>query len=404
MQQPSMLARALNTGGRVVERAGMAPVVRLQAESLLGEARRRVGHDDLDADIDEPLRRLLDSYERDANHTFIGRVAAHRDALRLLENMLRMAADRRRHPEIAAEEIRRPIFVTGLPRTGTTIMHGLLAEDPANRVPYTWECLFPSPPTEIRRYDPRIRAAERQLRWFHRLNPDFRRIHPTGARLPEECLIITSHSFLSFQFNTAHFVASYQAWLEQQDLRPSYTAHRRFLQHLQWRSHAERWVLKAPAHVFGLRALFDVYPDARVVFMHRDPLEIVPSAASLHTCLRGTFSTHVDPRVVGAEQAARWANGITRALAARDGGCAPPERFVDVHYADLMRDPIAAVRRVYEHFALPASDDLEMRWRLFLGANPQGKHGPHRYDLKRFGLRPEVERERYRAYRERFGL
>jgi len=402
--EPSMLARAFNTGGRVAERTGMTAAVRLDAESLLAEARRRAEYHDYDGDIEEPLRRLLDSYERDANLTFIGRVAAQRDTLRLLESIIRMAADRRRHPEIAAEEIRRPIFVTGLPRTGTTVMHGLLAQDPATRAPYTWECLFPSPPTEGHEDHPRIRAAERQQRWFHRLNPAFRRIHPTGARLPEECLIITSHSFLSFQFNTAHFVASYQTWLEQQDLRPSYVAHRRFLQHLQWRSHTERWVLKAPAHLFGLRALFSVYPDARVVFMHRDPLEVVPSAASLHTSVRGTFSAHVDPRLVGAEQAARWADGITRALAARDGGCAPPERFVDVRYTDLVRDPIAVGRRVYEHFGLPLSSAVEARWHRFLRENPQGKHGPHQYDLGRFGLRAEAERERYRAYRKRFDL
>jgi len=401
---PSMLARALNTGGRVAERMS---AVRLDLECLLDEARQRAGHDEGGLrDIEDPLRRLLDSYERDAGLTFIGRIAARRDTLRLLEFTLRMAADRRRHPEIAAQEIRRPLFLTGLPRTGTTFLHGLLAQDPANRVPYTWECMFPSPPTPRRRHveDPRIRTAERQIRWFHRLNPEFRSIHPTGARLPEECLIITSHSFLSFQFNTAHFVPTYQTWLEQQDLRPSYAAHRRFLQHLQWGSASMRWVLKAPAHVFGLEALFDVYPDAGVILMHRDPVEVVASVASLHTSLRGTFSANVDPRSVGAEQAARWADGITRALAARDGGCAPPERFIDVHYRDLVRDPIAIGRRVYEHFGLPLSSAVEARWQRFLNDNPQGKHGRHRYDLGRFGLRADAERERYRAYRERFDL
>jgi hypothetical protein len=401
-----VLARALNTGGSVVERSGMS-VVRLDADEFLAEARRRAGHDDFGTpDVESPLRRLVESYEREAGLTFFGRIAARQDTLRLLEYRLRMEADRRRHPEIAAQEIRRPLFVTGLPRTGTTLLHGLLAQDPANRVPVTWECMFPSPPPDRHRHDhePRSRLAERQIRWFHRLNPDFRRIHPTGARLPEECLIITGHSFQSFQFHTAHFVPTYQTWLEQSDLRESYAVHRRFLQHLQWRGGAERWVLKAPAHVFGLRALFAVYPDAGVILTHRDPLQVVGSVASLHTCLRGTFSDRVDPLAVGPEQAARWADGIARALAARDDGCAPARSFVDVQYADLVRDPIEVVRRVYESFALPFSDVFEARMRRFLAENPKGKHGRHEYKLAQFGLRADVERERFRAYRERFDL
>ncbi len=401
-----VLARALNTGGNVAERAGMS-VVRLDADDLLAEARRRAGHDNFGPpDLDEPLRRLLESYERDAALTFIGRIAARRDTLRLLEYRLRMEADRRRHPEIAAQKIRRPLFVTGLPRTGTTLLHGLLAQDPTNRVPVTWECMFPSPPPERHRRDrdPRIRAAERQIRWFHRLNPDFRRIHPTGARLPEECLIITSHSFQSFQFHTAHYVPTYQGWLEQTDLHESYAVHRRFLQHLQWHTGGERWVLKAPAHVFGQRALFDVYPDAGVILTHRDPLQVVASVASLHTSLRGTFSVRVDPVAVGAEQAARWADGITRALAARDAGCAPATSFVDVRYTDLVRDPIAIVQRVYERFQLPLTAVVEAQMRRFLADNPQGKHGRHDYDLAQFGLDPARERERFRKYRERFDL
>ena len=402
MNRLSMLARALNTGGRVAERMSS---VRLDPDGILAEARQRAGHDSGTHAIEEPLGRLLESYERESNLTFVGRIAARRDTLRLLEYNLRMAADRRRHPEIAAQEVRRPIFVTGLPRTGTTLLHGLLAQDPANRVPHTWECMFPSPPTRRRRAeDPRVRMAERQIRWFHRLNPEFRSIHPTGARLPEECLIITSHSFLSFQFNTAHFVPSYQTWLEQQDLRPSYETHRRFLQHLQWGSAGERWVLKAPAHVFGLDALYDVSPAAGVILMHRDPVEVVASVASLHASLRSTFSANVDSKLVGAEQAARWADGIDRALAARDRGCAPPDRFLDVHYTDLIRDPTAVARRVYEHFGIPLTVTVEARWRRFLNDNPQNKHGRHRYDLGSFGLRAEEERERFRTYRERFDL
>jgi hypothetical protein len=397
-----LLTRALNRGARVVK-----PAVRLDPDALLAEARRTTHLDDFGPpDIDEPFRRVIASYEREAGLTLVGRIAARQDTLRLLENRLRMEADRNRHPDIAAVEIRRPLFVTGLPRTGTTLLHGLLAQDPANRVPYTWECMFPSPPPERARHrtDPRIGWAERQLRWFHRLNPDFRKIHPLAARLPDECLIITSHSFLSFQFQTSHRVPSYQRWLEGLDLVDSYAAHKRFLQHLSWRCAGTRWVLKAPAHLYGFRALFQTYPDAGVILTHRDPLEVVASTASLHTTLRSTFSDTIDPADTGAECTRRWSEGLTRALRERDAGCAPPERFLDVRYTDLVRDPIATVRRVYDHFGYPWTDVFHARMERFLAQNPKDKHGQHRYSLAAFGLDADEERARYRTYRERFGL
>jgi hypothetical protein len=398
------LTRVLNRGGRLIEGTGV-PLVRLEEPLLLDEARRRTRLEDFGTlAFREPLRRLLASYETESGLSLLGRIAARQDTTRLLANRLRMQADRRRFPDIEAQAIRRPLFVTGLPRTGTTLLHGLLAQDPASRAPLHWETMSPSPPPEQGPVESRIDAAERQLRWFYRMNPEIQKIHPVGARLPEECLIITSHSFLSFQFQTSHQVHSYQAWLEQQDLRPSYAEHRRFLQQLQWRCPERRWVLKAPAHLYGFEALFATYPDAGMIITHRDPLEVVASAASLHTVLRSTFSDTVDPVAVGAEVTRRWAEGIARALAARDHGCAPPERFVDVSYADLVRDPLGVVRRVYAHFDLPFTAAAEDRMRRFLSENPKDKHGRHEYTLAQFGLDRDQESERYRWYRERFGL
>lgn len=399
------LTRALNKGGRVIERTGVS-LVRLEPNPLLDEARRRARLDDFDEDgFREAYRRVVHSFDTEAGLSLLGRIAARQDLVRLLTSRLQVVDDRRRHPEIAAEPIRRPLFVTGLPRTGTTLLHGLLAQDPASRAPLHWESVFPSPPERSKqRQRPRIDAAARQLRWFHRLNPDIRRMHALGATLPEECLIITSHSFQSYQFQTSHHVPSYQAWLEQQDLRPCYAWHRRFLQHLQWRARSERWVLKAPAHLFGLPALFATYPDAGVVFTHRDPTEVAASLASLTTVLRRTFSETTDPRAVGAEMSERWARGIYKALADRDAGCARAEQFFDVRYTDLVRDPIGTVRRLYAHFDMAFTDAAEDRMRRFLAANPKDKNGRHAYTLGDFGLTVEGERARYRAYAERFGL
>jgi hypothetical protein len=238
---------------------------------------------------------------------------------------------------------------------------------------------------------------------LHRLAPRLDVIHELGAELPEECLIITSHSFLSLQFQTSHHVPSYEAWLEDQDLTPAYLWHRRFLQHLQSDASDRRWVLKAPAHLFGLPALFAVYPDADVVFTHRDPVEVSVSLASLTSTLRRVFA-RVDPVAVGQEMTVRWASAIERACRDRDAGCAPAERFCDVRYTDLVSDPIGTVRRLYAHFARPFTPLAEARMRAYLAAHPKDAHGRHEYTAARFGLDPARERERYRAYCERFGL
>ncbi|HSV06160.1 MAG TPA: sulfotransferase [Candidatus Binatus sp.] len=391
-------------GASLVARPGRR-LLRLDANRMLVTASRRTGlHDFGDPAFHEPLERLLRSLEAEACLNLVGRIAALGDLTGMLMNRLRLERDRAQHPGIAREQIRRPLIITGLPRSGSTFLHGLLAQDPASRVPLHWELRFPSPPPERSSHDtdPRIERAARHIRWFFRLAPEFRKIHPVGARLPEECVIILSHSFLSFEFSSNWFVPSYQTWLEQQELEPAYRYHRRFLQHLQWGYPVERWLLKAPPHLPGLRALFAVYPDADVIVTHRDPLEVVPSIASLHVVLRRTFSRAVDPLAVGPEVSRMLADDIRRGFAARDDGCAPPERFLDVWYTQLMDDPLAVVRRIYRHFDLPLSAEVEGRMRTYLETNPKDRAGPHRYSLAEFGLDAEVERARYREYWDRW--
>jgi Sulfotransferase family len=402
----SRLHDMLRRAGRAVDGPARR-FVRLDETRLLATARRRTGlYDFGDVAFQEPLRRLLQSLQAEAQLNLVGRVAAREDLTRILVNRLKLEHDRQQHPQIAAEEIHRPVFITGLPRSGSTLLHGLLAQDTANRVPVNWETLHPSPPPEWATHDTdrRINLADREIRWFSRLAPEFRKIHPVGARLPEECVVILSHSFLSFQFSSTYFVPSYQAWLEQQDLRPAYRYHRQFLQQLQWRCARERWVLKAPPHLPGLHALFAVYPDARVIVTHRDPLEVVASVASLHAVLRQTFSDAVDPQQVGPEVAEMLAGDIRRGVAMRDNGCGSPDRFLDVTYTALLSDPLAVVRQIYEHFELPLTAATDARMRHFLAQHPQDRDGRHEYSLEQFGLDARREGARFRDYRERFGL
>lgn len=391
-------------GARVIDGPGRR-FVSLDLHGLLRAAQRRTKLEDFGGlAFHEPLRRLIESIERESHLNFVGRLAAREDLIRLLINRLKLQRDRTLHPEIARERIRRPLVITGLPRTGSTLLHGLLAQDPAHRVARTWETMYPSPPPQRATYDNDVRTdlASRQLAWFHRLSPEFQKIHPVGARLPEECVIMLSHSLLSFQFSTSYYVPSYQTWLDQQDLTDAYRCHYGFLQQLQWRCPGERWVLKAPSHLPGLAALATVYPDACVVMTHREPMEVVASVASLHAVLRRTFSDAVDPYSVGPEVSGLLAGDIERGMRARDSGCLPAGQFIDVHYEELVGDPLAAVAKIYAGFDLPLSGDTVNRMQRYLARNSQKRYGTHEYSLKEFGLDDAIELRRYEQYRQRF--
>lgn len=397
-----MLVNALNRGGRAV-----SPFLKLDPDALIEAARRRTRLTDFGGEeFREGLLRLVDSLDREAGLTLFGRIVARKDLSRLLASRLRMVEDRRRHPEIAQEEIRRPLFITGFPRTGTTILHSILAQDQRHRVPMTWETMYPSPPPRRATYarDRRIALSAGQLALMNQLAPEFRKIHPIGAQLPQECLVLSSIEFESYQFQTMYDVPSYQAWLEEKGLRRSYEGHRFFLQNLQWRCPGDRWVLKAPAHVFGFPALFETYPDAGVVMTHRAPQEVIASLCSLTAVLRGAFSDAVDNDAVGREMSERFAEGMRMALDARDSGLVPEDRFFDADYRELVRDPFGVIRRIYDHFEIEWCPEAEERMRAFLANNPKDKHGKHSYTLEQFGLSPERETERYRTYSERFGL
>ena len=398
--------RLFNQTGGLLRRAGL-PVVDLSADVLLDRARRLTGLADFgDPFFREPMRVLLDAFESEAQLNMLGRVIARTDVVRLLVNRLHMAAVLDRYPEVGDGEIQQPIFIVGLPRTGTTILHELLAQDPSNRVPMTWEVMHPWPPPERATYqtDARIAAVDRHLAGVDRLIPGFKRMHPMGATLPQECVALTAHDFASMIFTTTHRVPSYQAWLDHADLRWVYASHRRQLQYLQWRCPGERWVLKSPGHLWALDALLAIYPDARIVQTHRDPLTVIASLANLVALLRSMSSDHIDRAAIGAEWTARLADGLRRAMEVRDH--LPPETapVFDMHFGEFIRDEIGMVRRIYEHFGLSLGLDAEQRMRNFLAANPKDKHGTHTYTLADAGLDPVAERERYRAYQERFGI
>jgi hypothetical protein len=402
----SMLLRLINTIGRPWAKNGFS-FLRLDETTLLHKACAQTGLDDFgDDSFREGLRVLLRAYDTDAQLSFVGRICVHEDLVRLLHNRLRLIEDRRRHPGIAAEVIRRPLFITGLPRSGTTFLHAMLAQDPAHRTPQVWEVMHPSPPPVQASYatDPRIGTTASQLKWIDLLMPDFKKVHLIGARLPQECIAITSHDFRSYSFETMSAVHSYRVWHDSQDKRPEYEFHRNFLQHLQWRCPGQRWVLKAPGHLLALEALLQVYPDAGIVMTHRDPLKVLASCASFTEVLRSAFSDRVDKVSMARQVQQRWEEGAGLAVKYRQAQGDLQQQLFDVHYLELLRDPMSVVRRIYAFFDLELSGAAESAMERFLRANPKDKGGVHRYALEEYGLNPETERRRFQFYQDFFGI
>lgn len=392
------VVRMLNKGGAALNKLGVRSKT-LTAPQFIEKAKRQSKLEDFGApDFFEPLSRLLESCERDARLNVIGKLALKNDIVRILCNRLFLVRDRNLFPEIANQEIREPVFILGLPRSGTTLLHTLLAADSAHRVPSTWEIMSPSPP-DARDRDRRIRNAARDLAMLRWLAPTFESVHATGAELPQECVSLISPTFLSDQFDTMYNIPSYRAWFFRQNLRPAYEFHRRFLQHLQFRRSAERWILKAPAHMFFAPALLSIYPDAKFVQLHRDPIDAVASVSSLVTILRRVFSDSVDPVQVGQDAMVYWSEAVKTFLGVRDK--LPADRVCDLQYAEIRRDPINATRRVYQRFDWKFQPETEQKMRATLAEQNSRTNGVHRYTAAYFQLKGT---DSFGDYCERFGF
>jgi hypothetical protein len=382
--------------------------IALDERSLLDEARARTGRDDFGGeDFREPLRRLLDSIETERSLHFIGRVLARDDILNLLENRLRITDARKRHPEIDRVAIRRPIFITGLPRTGTSILHELLACDPANRVPLAWEVRHPCPPPSAETYeqDARIERADREIRLWNEVVPEYPTIHELGARLPVECIMLTAHAFRSDQLAATNHALGYGGWLANADMRPAYGWHRRMLQLLGWLAPRERWVLKAPSHLAALDALLAVYPDACIVQTHRDPLRVMGSVLSTLYATASIRCERIDVEALRAwfsgESCAALLDAATRV---RTSEIAENARFIDIGYADLTRDPLATIGALYRELGIELGAEARARMRDYLARKPKDKHGAHAYDCEETGVDRAGERARFADYQTAYGV
>lgn len=393
-----MLNQFIQFLGDLAGLTGLAKI-RLDADELRRRALRLAQRRDFkDVTFEAPLRLLLSCYENEADLNAIGRYAAIWDALRCLANLLRFEAEEEAQGGILEEPVERPLFITGFPRSGTTLLHSLLAEDESLQAPRCWQTIFPYAPRGGGR-DRRRREVERQLRIFQNLAPRMSAMHPLSADGPQECTEITAQVFRSLRYEMTHRVPTYQRWLDREGHLPAYRFHKRFLQHLQRQQGARRWVLKSPDHIHALGAVESVYPDCEIVTLHRDPLQVAVSAMKLTEVVRRPFTRNLDKTEIGRQVLARLEEAASVMMARSAPGASL--RLIHFHHADFADDPLAALEALYRRLGTEMTHTTRNRLETRLAATP---NVARRYDYEEFGLDAAELCERFQPYMDYFDV
>jgi Sulfotransferase family len=374
----------------------------IDRDELLAAACAATGFDDFgDLPLLVPLDVLVESLNREA-HLVEPRTAQVRQMLvSMLTKRLTLVNDRKLYPAIADEKIVAPIFILGAPRSGSTHLHALMACIEGARAPMFWEMSMPSPPptTETRFTDPRIAQIQAMV---DQIPEDLQQRHPVAALRPEQCNMATDWSFYNFAWLASYNIPTYRDWLFNADHAPMLEAHRRTLQHLQWRCPG-RWVLKYPKHMLNLDSVLIAYPDASLVWTHRDPASVLPSVASLTGYMRSPTPGY-DPKHFGREWAVLEEFVMRRGISTRDRTPGPDGRDLDVHYRDLMADPIGTVSAIAAHVGLELGDGSRAALQTWIDDHPKTKHGEHKYTAEEFGMTTADIRRRFAFYIQRFNV
>lgn len=397
--RPDWVDRLLSFGEAV---GGAEHLVGLDADELVATARAATGLDDFGEDgWREHFDVLLASLARDSDLHLVGRLLARTEILRSLRNRLELTRLWRDRPALLEAPVEAPVFIVGGARTGTSILFELMARDPATRTPAMWEMHHP---VAAFRGEDRSAVAHRFELAFPTIQPEYATMHQNSGHEPNECIFITMLSFLSDVWGSQYGAHGYQRHLAKADHHLAYETHRRVLQTLQARDGPRRWLLKAPSHQSQLRTLFDVYPDARVVRTHRDPLQSFPSMLSLTGTLLWMRCRHVDLTPLARAIPATFAALYRQEIEDRASGALPDDRFVDVQFADLVADPVATIAQVYERLAWPLPAETRRGIAEYAETRPRGAQGRHRYSLESTGLDPAAEAERFRFYLDHYDI
>ena len=376
----------------------------LDADTLLAAAREQTGLSDLgDERIREGLGVLVRSLDTEAKLTDAGRGRVAASIVATLANRLKVEDYLASHPELLDRPIEKPLFLFGLPRTGTTLAINLLAADPMRRCFLRWEAFASVPPAKAGelRSDPRYHAEQARLEMSLKYVPHISAMHHEDADSPTECQFAMTPSFCSQVYDSQFQIPGYSDWFLSADYAPAFAYHKRLMQLLQ-EHNGGRWTFKNPWHPLYLDALTATYPDAQLVMTHRDPADVVASACSLVYAVRQMFSDEVDPHQVAADSLKTFDLMIarTQAFEAKHGAGS----IHHIGYRELTADPLGTMRQAYAHFGEELSPEAAAAMQAMLDANPQGKHGKHKYALEDYGLTRDGVNAHFRDYCERYDI
>ncbi len=397
--------RGANDMGCAIDARATVP---LDEESLLRCATGNTGLSDFGDDgWREPFRILLEDLEETADLNLVGRLMTRSDLLIHLEGRLRVVDWLEQHPEVDDEVVREPVFVVGLPRSGTTIMQEILGADPRARTVKMWEAKYPCPPPAPGDPvpDPRIARADRVVGMQDKITQEWAGMHKVGGSLPVECIEFMYSSFLSFAFSASFYVPHYTAYVAEADQAQAFAWHQKILKLLQSTGRPHHWLLKGPTHLPFLPELFDAYPDARLVLMLRDPVKATASVVDVGGTLFYMRSDNIDtngPRgqfIDGSSSAQTLQNVIDWI----EDGVIPRERVQPVSYLDFFADPGAQLEKLYSALEMPLPTDARQAMIDYIENKPRNKFGSHDYEMGGEELIAE-EREKFRAFQEYFGV
>ena len=390
--RPEWVAR-VNEEGRGMDIASLLP---LEPAELIARAMANTGLSDFGQDPwREGFEILVKALNEEADLNLFGRLMTRSDLLIWLEERLAIEDAYRRHPEIDEQVVDAPVFIVGQARSGTSILFELLSTDGRFGVPTNWEIMFPCPPPEAATYrsDPRIAKAQHLLTQWHRVAPSFLSMHELGATIPNECKVAMNCTFTSDNLTGLFQVPSYYAWLAQADLTVPYAYYKRMLKLLQWKNPRRHWLLKSPSHTESLPVLFKVFPDARVVYTHRDPVRARASVVNLLGTLYWMrsdkpFDAASFERLMTAEA---YAASLDRVIDQIESGEIPRAQIHDFLFADLMRSPPDALSALYGRLNMDFTAAAKKAAAEYLEHKPSGKFGRNVYEL---GEQERITRER----------
>ena len=400
------LISAINGAGRAMSAIGLGGP-KFTPDSIRRSAEKIAGASDYGSDsYEKGLETLCWSLENESELNQMGRIVLHRQVANALAGRLTIVEWEKKKPEAAKAAIHAPLFVIGLPRTGTTIMFEMLAADPGRRAPLTWECrdyALAHDMSEPAEEDPRVAKLARQMSQVDRLMPGFTAIHHFGPFIPTECIGLTLLDFASEQFAALAWMPTYRKFLLENDFSTAYEWHKRGLRYFQSTQPGKSWILKTPMHTGYLDQLIKTYPDAQFIHNHRDPMRVISSVANLYRVSRSGWSDVPNSPERARSDAHYYLEFIKRAITFRENDPQEKTRFFDVAFKDFVKDPMPIIELLHRHFERPLSEESYQAMADYLNNRPREKYGKHVYSAEQFGFTEDEYAPLFADYKSRFG-